>query len=147
VLRYFAYGSNMRRARLEARVGEVIDEGWATLAGWRHRFNKHGTDGTAKGNIEIATGHEVHGVLYRLRPKQVEVLARYEVGYQRVELDVHHRATGDVRALSFTATALHDGLEPTADYVAHYEHGMIEHELPAAYRRWILTDALGENLP
>ena len=139
MLLYFAYGSNMSRARLQARVGVVRALGWASLDHYRHAFDKHGEDGTAKGNIVRAPGETVHGVLFELRFDQLEVLTVVEGGYSGVELSVLRRSTGALcAARSFEALARVDGLAPSPEYLAHYRCGMEEHDLPSAYRAAIL---------
>lgn len=127
-MRYFAYGSNMRRARLEARVGDVIDRGWVTLHHYRHSFQKLGSDGTAKGTIVTATEQKVHGVLYEIDDGQVGVLTECEGGYRRIDVDLDGAA-----AITFEALRLVEGLQPTDDYLEHYFAGMTEHGLPVDY--------------
>lgn len=140
MLLYFAYGSNMSTARLEARVGRVCALGWSSVPGYRHAFNKHGADGTAKGNIVPAPSATVHGVLFEISTAQLDVLARHEGGYRQLEIEVVHRASSSVRAArSFEAIAPVDGLAPTPDYLDHYRRGIEEHGLPEAYRALILS--------
>ncbi|MGD8862408.1 MAG: gamma-glutamylcyclotransferase family protein [Myxococcales bacterium] len=141
---YFAYGSNMSRARLEARVGPVDDLGWSSARDYCHRFNKRGADGSAKGNIVRLPGAVVHGVLYRLDAGQLEELAKYEGGYLRNQLRVLNRTGADyVESVSFEAHAalVAPGLVPTEQYVAHYEAGMREHGLPPDYVCRVLFEA------
>lgn len=131
---YFAYGSNMSRARLEERVGEVVHQGRALLSGYVHRFDHQGSDGTAKGNIAQAASDVVHGVLYALRDDQVQLLEPYEGGYDviTVELElvlVQRR----VRAYTYTSRVIAPGLAPLADYLEHYFSGMLENGIPEAY--------------
>lgn len=139
---YFAYGSNMSSARLRRRVGEVDIVGIGTLHGYVHRFDKRGADGSAKGNIVVAPGQRVLGVLYRIDVRQLETLSVYEGGYRRVELRVHHHA-GEVDAVSFAAIAPVAGLAPAADYLRHYRRGLREHGMPDAYVREVLGDHAG----
>jgi gamma-glutamylcyclotransferase len=130
--RYFAYGSNMSSARLEERVGDVEIEGAAVLRSHRHSFNKHGADGTAKGNIEPEHGSEVWGVVYVLTLTQFEQLDVVEGGYRRVEVSVE--CEGEVlEAITYTALAPASGLHPTTEYLDHYERGVREHDLPGEY--------------
>ena len=136
--RYFAYGSNMSRARLEARVGSVVVLGRGRLEAYRHRFSKHGRDGTAKGNIERAPGAEVWGVIYDLDEGQHETLIHYESGYRQTWLEVRNDHGDLIRITSFEAHRIVSGLCPTAEYLAHYVTGMREHDLPRHYRAEIL---------
>lgn len=141
---YFAFGSNMHRARLQARVGEVVDLGWATLDDHDHAFSMRGGDGTGKGNIVPCYGARVHGVLYELTPRQLEVLHRYEGGYRLTELEVLHQARVR-RHVSASYVALREvpGLLPADWYLRHYERGMEEHGLPLTYCDLILRQARG----
>lgn len=129
---YFAYGSNMSRARLEQRVGEVGVVGRARLDDHRHRFSKLGQDGTGKGNIELAEGNAVWGVVYELDVAQWEVLAPFEIGYRPLALDVW-ATRARLSARSFVAERIVIGLQPTVEYVEHYRIGMREHQLPEDY--------------
>jgi len=138
---YFTYGSNMHRARIERRVGPVRDLGRARLPGYRHRFDKHGRDGTAKGNIAADPASEVQGVLYELTNAQLARLAELERGYRQVVREVERLpAVESVSAVTFEAIAPVTGLRPTAAYLEFYELGMIEHDLPADYRQRILDE-------
>ncbi|ACY16983.1 gamma-glutamylcyclotransferase family protein [Haliangium ochraceum] len=134
---YFAYGSNMLRARLEQRVGSVHVLGWAVLAGYAHSFSKLGADGTGKGNIRALAAGEVHGVLYRLAPAQLTRLETFEGGYRQVKLRVR-QDTLDHDAVSFEAIEPREALVPTASYLDYYELGMAEHALPVHYRAAVL---------
>jgi len=140
---YFAYGSNMARARLEQRVGtvEVLGRGW--LDAHRHRFSKLGADGTGKGNIEAHAGASVWGVVYRLAPQQLERLGEHEPGYRAIELELLLVDAGRevVRAVSYQALRVVEMLQPTDAYVQHYLAGMREHGLPDAYCAAILGAA------
>ena len=143
MLLYFAYGSNMSRARLEARVGAVLDHGRATLSDYRHRFSKHGVDGTGKGNIEdvaaLSEAARVWGVLYSLTPGQFEVLAGFETGYRPVQLPMVRTTREHSRVHSFVALEIVEGLRPTAQYLEHYRRGMHEHGIPEDYMAEILA--------
>lgn len=129
---YFAYGSNMSRARLEARVGGVAALGRARVSDYRHAFAKRGRDGTGKGTVIATHGASVYGVLFELSARQLLVLDRFEGGYRRIEIDAAI-ANGPVRAVTYEALAIVDELAPSPDYLAHYLAGMAEHALPADY--------------
>jgi gamma-glutamylcyclotransferase len=137
---YLAFGSNMHRRRLEQRVGALVDHGWVVLPEHRHGFTKLGSDGTGKGNIEPRGGCEVHGVLYELSDRQLDVLAGYEGGYERVELQLSVRGER-VLAVTFRAAMWIPDLVPTNAYLDHYLRGMREHGLPESYVREVLAAA------
>jgi len=131
----------MLRARLERRVGAVRDLGRALLSGHRHVFNKHGRDGTAKGNVVPEAGCEVHGVLYEITDDQLERLAAFEGGYRQVARTVEQVSSREVvSAVTFEAIAPVTGLRPTDEYLDYYERGMVEHGLPAGYRARVLGE-------
>jgi len=153
---YFAYGSNMARDRLQARVGEVEFVGVAQARGFAHSFTKLGRDGTGKGNITLDRHGVVHGVVYRLTADQMVELRRYEGGYEQFSLTVTvmvpvapvppsatQNAAGAPghRVESFRAIRPVDPLRPTRQYVAFYEQAMREHDLPREYCSFILEQA------
>ncbi|MFO7562594.1 MAG: gamma-glutamylcyclotransferase family protein [Enhygromyxa sp.] len=141
-MRYFAYGSNMSRARLEARLGRVVDLGRARCPDRRHEFSKLGRDGSGKGNIELARDELVWGVVYEIEPVQLERLIEFEFGYRVVEVEVEvELATPEPEpAVTFEALACCPGLAPTREYLEHYVAGIREHRIPDAY----LAAVLGE---
>lgn len=130
----------MSRARLEGRLGRVVDLGRARCADRRHRFSKLGLDGTGKGNIEAAATELVWGVLYDLDAAQLERLVSIETGYRLLEIDVELEVIGPVRTVTFEALEQRPGLAPTREYVEHYVTGIREHGIPDAY----LASVLGE---
>lgn len=139
---YFAYGSNMLRARLEERVGPAHSLGPWRLADYRHAFTKLGRDGSGKGNIEPAPGSVVYGVLYRLDSAQLAALAGFEGGYRQMSVTVQHLTDNrSQQARTFIAERPVAPQAPTARYVAYYADGMLEHDLPPEYRRAVLEDA------
>jgi len=129
---YFAFGSNMSRARLVGRIGAVKVLGAARLPDHRHRFSKRGSDGTGKGNIEPHPGGVVHGVLYGLHAAQLDRLAEFEGGYRRRDVMVV-ASQGAVLAATFVALPPGTAPPPSEAYLDHYRRGIAEHGLPAAY--------------
>jgi cation transport regulator ChaC len=70
---HFAYGSNMSRALMERRCPTARALGAALLSGWRYVITR---DGYA--SVEPKAGGEVHGVLWRLAPRDLAALNAYE---------------------------------------------------------------------
>ncbi len=128
---YFAFGSNMSRARLVERVGEVEVVGASRVAGWRHRFNKLGRDGTGKGNIERGDEH-TWGVVYRVRLEQLARLDAYEGGYRRTALTARV-GEGLVEVATYVGLRPGPSLAPADWYLEHYRQGIREHGLPDAW--------------
>ena len=71
---YFAYGSNMNRAAMGRRCPAARAIGPATLE--RYKFFV-GIDGW--GSVKPCAGERVHGVLWRLTPRDVAALHAYEL--------------------------------------------------------------------
>ncbi len=71
---YFAYGSNMHGAAMLARCPNARALGAARLDGYRFFI---GVDGW--GSVKPAPGESVHGVLWRLTPRDLAALHNYEL--------------------------------------------------------------------
>lgn len=138
---YFAYGSNMRTARLRERVGPVQALGPARLPGHALRTDKPGRDGTAKANLRRSPDAAVHGVLFELTEDALAILDRFEGGYRRERVRVE-LSTGE-RVEAITYVSERRGRDPrlAAEYLGHLVAGAREHGLPDA---WI---AILEALP
>jgi hypothetical protein len=70
---HFAYGSNMSRPHMRARCPGATALGVATLAGWRFVIVPEGY-----GSIVRSAGGVVHGVLWRLTPRDLAAIDAYE---------------------------------------------------------------------
>ena len=81
---YFAYGSNMDRAAMRRRCPGARALGPAILEG--HRFFV-GIDGW--GSVKPQRCNSVHGVLWRLTPRDLAALHAYELLHQGL-YDVRH---------------------------------------------------------
>jgi hypothetical protein len=74
---YFAYGSNMQRAAMARRCSGARAVAPAVLEG--HTFFV-GIDGW--GSVKPKPGQRVHGVLWRLTPRDIAALHAYELLHQ-----------------------------------------------------------------
>ncbi len=138
---YFAYGSNMRSARLRARVGPVRALGPGRLPHHALRTDKPGRDGTAKANLRSCPGSAVYGVVFELAEAALELLDGFEGGYRRERVRVE-LATGEtVEAVTYVSERRGADRRLAADYLEHLLAGAREHALPDA---WI---AVLEALP
>jgi gamma-glutamylcyclotransferase (GGCT)/AIG2-like uncharacterized protein YtfP len=81
---YFAYGSNMNRAAMTRRCPDARAVGPATLEGYRFFVGLEGW-----GSVAPGAGGAVHGVLWRLTPRDMAVLHAYELLHQGL-YDVRH---------------------------------------------------------
>jgi gamma-glutamylcyclotransferase (GGCT)/AIG2-like uncharacterized protein YtfP len=71
---YFAYGANMSRANMRRRCPDARAIGPAALEGYRFFV---GIDGW--GSVKPRAGSVVHGVLWRLTPRDVAALHAFEL--------------------------------------------------------------------
>ena len=69
---YFAYGANMERGAMRRRCPGATPLGTATLRGWRYVISE------GYGSIAPAAGGCVHGVLWRLTPRDYAALNIFE---------------------------------------------------------------------
>jgi hypothetical protein len=70
---HFAYGSNMSRALMLARSPGVKPVGIGKLQGWRFIIMRYGY-----ASVVPCPGRVVHGVLWRLTPRDLAALNAYE---------------------------------------------------------------------
>lgn len=133
----FAYGSNMSRRRLQARVPSARFFTVAELPGHRLRFHKHAHDGSAKCDAEETGSLEdrVIGVIYEIADEEKPDLDGHEAlgfGYEQkmVELET---PWGHAQAWMYYATRLTSTLKPYHWYKEHVLAGARENGLPADY--------------
>lgn len=105
-LYYFAYGSNLHPARLQARVPSAEFVEVAVLPDRALRFCKRSLDGSAKCTLAPALGSRTFGAVYRLAADEKDLLDRvegldrgYEESWQGLPL-----SDGVVRAFHYVAT-------------------------------------------
>jgi len=141
---HFAYGSNMNRAQMLSRVGNILEEHNAHLPNFQLRFNKKVRGGTAGANVQPAPGKTVYGVLYKIDETTFRSLDRYEgvpEHYRRIEIQVTPDGGSPVPAQVYIASKIEKGLRPSAQYLKAILDGAGEHRLPAAYIGEIKTAA------
>ena len=138
---YFAYGSNMSRARLIGRVPGAEHVGVARCDGYALRFDKPGRDGSAKANLAPAPDGVVWGVVWRIAAADWARLDACEPGYLRVLVAVGlgDEGLGDegvrrqAHAYVYRGPAI--AVPPLRAYLDHLLEGAREHGLPEDYRR------------
>jgi len=135
---YFAYGSNMSRAPMRARCPTAREVGTATLAGHRLIIT---TDGYA--SVVPEPGGVVHGLLWRLAPRDVAALNAYEsldTGLYRVVTLPVRAGARQVSAMVYVARTDTPGL-PRPGYLEAVLAAARELQLPneyvAALARWL----------
>jgi hypothetical protein len=81
---YFAYGSNMNGPAMKRRCPDARAIGPAVLEGYRFFVGLEGW-----GSVAPSAGDAVHGVLWRLTPRDIAALHAYELLHQGL-YDVRH---------------------------------------------------------
>ncbi len=133
---YFAYGSNMNRAQMKSRAGQILEEQQGKLENYEMLFNKKARGGSATANIRPAPGKTVYGVLYKIAESALRALDRFEgvpEHYRRVEVTVTDPTGKKLAAHAFIATKVEKGLRPAAHYLQTILDGAAEHGLPPEY--------------
>ena len=138
---YFAYGSNMSRALMRPRCPSACEVGVAELAGYRFIVT---ADGYA--SIVRAPGASVHGLLWRLAPRDLAALHAYEDvagGLYRTETLPVRLGARRAPALVYVGRSGTPGL-PRPGYMELVLAAAEEVGLPADYRRGLACLAPGE---
>ena len=130
---HFAYGSNMHRTLMRRHAPDAQPLGVATLAD--HRFVIT-ADGYA--SVAPAAGHEVHGLVWRITPRDRVTLDAWEsveAGLYRAETLPVRRADGPaqhVLALVYIARQRPPG-RPRSGYMEIVVEAARALDLPSAY--------------
>jgi AIG2 family protein len=135
---HFAYGSNMHRAVMRKHAPWAQPVGTARLADYRFVVT---ADGYA--SVERSRGEAVHGVLWRLTPRDRVTLDLWEniaAGLYRAEIVPVRAAGRHVRALIYLARP-REGGEPKAGYMDIVVAAARAWHLPGSYidslQRWL----------
>jgi cation transport regulator ChaC len=142
---HFAFASNMNRAQMLLRAGEILEERPGRLENYEVVFNKKVRSGTAGANIRPAPGKVVLGVLYKINETAFRNLDRFEGApqhYRRIELQVRDGNGQTVTAQAFIATKVEKGLRPAPHYLKTILDGAAERHLPAEYVETIKAAAI-----
>ncbi len=136
----FAYGSNLCRERLIARVGPIETVAVARLDTHRLCFHKRGRDGSGKADA-FFTGDRadrIWGVVYDMTESAKRELDRIEgvgCGYVDAQADLTSAGGERLRAWLYLAQPawIDASLAPAPWYRALIVTGAREHGLPAGY--------------
>ena len=135
-LYYFAYGSNLSRRRLIARVPTARKITTGRLPHHELTFHKVGRDGSGKCNVTARTGNAVFGVIYEIHADEKPILDTYEDlgrGYKIEEFQIERLNGGTMAAFSYVALVVDASLLPYRWYHHHVVAGAAENELPQPY--------------
>jgi len=133
--RYFAYGSNMLRERLVARVSTAEGVAVGVVRDYRLDFAKISVDGSGKGDMVARPGDEVWGVLYEFDASQKADLDRHEGRHYQPREVVVSTSSGDETAWAYMAEPHRrdPSKVPYEWYLALIVAGARQGELPEAY--------------
>ncbi len=132
----FAYGPDAYRSRVFDRIGNCDVFGAAVLEDHELVWNKPNMKNKAEGlpNVRAAEGQAVHGLLFDMSPKQVELLEGYFGGYENKSMKVKPPKGGDpVSALVFVARRTGRKLGPTKANVDLSIKGAEDNGVPRDY--------------
>jgi gamma-glutamylcyclotransferase len=131
---YFAYGSNMRSARLLRRIGTARALGPVHISDWRLTYNKPGLDGSGKANLVAEAGAKSWGVAYEIATRSWEQLDSFELDYQRAHFRLEQSDGSNLEAQAYLFLREEARvLVPSRDYLDHLLVGAREHGLPSDY--------------
>ena len=135
IARYFAYGSNMLRERLVARVSTAQVVAVGAVRDYRLDFAKVSVDGSGKGDMVASPGDEVWGVLYEFDAAQKVDLDKHEGRHYQPREVVVSTTDGDQAAWAYMAEPhRRDPSKVPYDwYLALIVAGARQGGLPAAY--------------
>ncbi len=134
---YFAYGSNLHPARLQARTPSARIVGAAELPGNRLEWHKHGADDSGKCDI-IATDKatdRVHGAVYEIDVADwhhLDVAEELDTGYHACRVEVQ-LCGSTIQAHSYRALVVNPALRPFDWYQVFVVKGARAHGLPEPY--------------
>ncbi|MGM0561411.1 MAG: gamma-glutamylcyclotransferase family protein [Pseudomonadota bacterium] len=141
-LLYFAYGSNMLTARLQARCPSAQPVGRAEVKGWSVDFIKPALDGSAKAGLVPQKQAYAQGVLFRLEEGDLPALDRAEAagkGYDRDNaFEVWSFADDRVQSVvTYLPIQVLDGLQPYDWYHRLCREGARQHDLASSALGWL----------
>jgi hypothetical protein len=141
---HFAYGSNMHRAVMKRHAPAAVPLGVARLAHYRFVIT---ADGYA--SIAPARAHSVHGVMWRLTPRDRVTLDGWEniaAGLYRAEILPVDAAGGRRPALVYIARPRPPG-RPKPGYMEIVVRAARDWAMPSGYiaslQEWLPTRPLG----
>jgi gamma-glutamylcyclotransferase len=141
---HFAFASNMSRAQMKSRAGEIFEERPGRLENYEFVFNKKVRGGTGGANIRPAPGKAVLGVLYRINESAFRNLDRFEGApehYRRIEVTVRDGNGEMITAQAYIATKVEKNLRPAPHYLKTILDGAAEHGFPPEYMEVIKAAA------
>lgn len=137
-IQYFAYGSNLLPARLQARCPSAVAVEIATACGYELRFTKPSIDGSGKATLSPSALAETPGVIFEIADRDIDALDRAEgagKGYDRkCGFEVQSQNSGSlVPVATYLATVEDETRVPFDWYLGLVVAGALHHSLAPKY--------------
>ena len=152
---YFSYGSNMSSKRIKNRINSANIISSGTLENHKLMFHKISDDGSGKCDAFFTDNptDNIYGVIYSINEKDLDKLDIFEArghGYEKKPVVIKRFNGNEVKAFTYYATDIDEGLKPYTWYKYHVLHGAVENNLPPDYISFIdsfnsVTDPDKEN--
>lgn len=133
---YFAYGSNMSRARLIKRVPSALQRTTGYLYGHELAFHKISVDGSGKCDAFKTKNNDdyIFGVLYQIDTAHRSILDKIEgPGYAAKDVTIKTLSNHEITAFTYYANKIDSDLKPYHWYKHHVLLGAKENNLPEKY--------------
>jgi gamma-glutamylcyclotransferase (GGCT)/AIG2-like uncharacterized protein YtfP len=136
---YFAYGSNLLVAQMEARTGRVRRAIHSRLQGYCFAFNNRDGNGETYANIVPDPAAEVWGVAYLCDAEAILKMDEFEGVadgcYRRIPVTVETDSGGQIEATAYIAGESFVGEpgNPSREYLGRIVSGARQHGLPVGY--------------
>lgn len=145
---YFAYGSNMSPVQMQSRCQGARPVGTARLDHWRFLITRRGT-----ANIRPCVDARVFGIVWRLEPRHLAILDRWEGvrwrNFRRTFVQVHLVNGRKVTAVVYVSLRHLPGIPRTNYMLTALLPGAISFKLPAQVidelRSWLPLRPIGEK--
>ena len=146
-MRYFAYGSNMAAAQMDAWCEGHVCLGPALLRGRALEFRRRSARwGAGAADIVPREGGVVWGVLYVLPEEALAALDEKElagIGYRRIEVEVEREGCAGTAFAYEVIEREPEELAPRPEYVQLMQSGGHERGLPADYLAALVRERPG----
>ena len=139
---YFSYGSNMSSKRIKNRINSANIISSGTLENHKLMFHKISDDGSGKCDAFFTDNptDNIYGVIYSINEKDLDKLDIFEArghGYEKKPVVIKRFNGNEVKAFTYCATDIDEGLKPYTWYKYHVLHGAVENNLPPDYMSFI----------
>jgi len=136
---YFAYGSNLLVAQIEARTGQIRKAIRSRLEGYCFTFNNRDENGEIYANVVPDPATEVWGVVYLFDTEALRKMDEFEGVsdgcYRRIPVTVESDSGERIQATAYIAGEDFVGKpgKPSGEYLGRIISGARHHGLPEGY--------------